>query len=334
MSSLHQRIEKLWWQRRKPPLLLRCIEPIYRAISHTHLQRRASRSINPPLPLISIGNITAGGSGKTPFTLWLAGALQARGIRPVILCRGDGGTLKQPTIVRPDDRAARVGDEAKMLASLSSSPVIAAADRVKGASLAAKLGDIIILDDGFQYRHLSRCCDIVLIPAEGTGNGYGIPAGPLREPLCALNRADLIVRTGSNAELQACARLGEWGESGEWHWSRQPGALMNIGAKTAAEPEQLMAVTAIARPERFLDDLNRIGYVITKSALFPDHYQFNETDVARLTGLQKQIVVTAKDAVKLQPLWPDDQPLWVLPLKGDAEPALVDAIIATIPSGS
>jgi len=115
MSRLHKRIEQIWWNPCRPPLLLRCIEPVYAAISSIHLKRRAARNVTLPLPLISVGNITAGGSGKTPFVLWLADALDHLGYSPVILCRGDGGKISSPAIVSPDSDVELVGDEAKML---------------------------------------------------------------------------------------------------------------------------------------------------------------------------------------------------------------------------
>jgi len=136
MTGLHERVERLWWNQAKPPLWLRCVEPIYAAMSSIHLRRRAAHIIQPPLPLISVGNITAGGSGKTPFVLWLADMLQSRGYEPVMLCRGDGGKAAKPVVVKSDDSAAQVGDEAKMLTELSGCPVIAAHDRIAGRVLA------------------------------------------------------------------------------------------------------------------------------------------------------------------------------------------------------
>ncbi|MDX8407228.1 MAG: tetraacyldisaccharide 4'-kinase, partial [Mariprofundaceae bacterium] len=221
MSSLHAWVERIWWQDTPPPFWLRVIEPIYAAINRRNLDQRSAHAINPELPLISVGNITAGGSGKTPFVLWLAGALKDAGHQPVILCRGDGGKAARPVQVGVDADPAEVGDEALLLAQQSDCPVIAARDRIQATAMATHLGDLMILDDGFQYRQLKRACDIVLIPAEGIGNGHLIPAGPMREPASALQRADIIVRSGTdNAEPLTSAK--------EWRWQALAGPLTDV----------------------------------------------------------------------------------------------------------
>jgi len=328
MTGLHERVERLWWNQAKPPLWLRCVEPIYAAMSSIHLRRRAAHIIQPPLPLISVGNITAGGSGKTPFVLWLADMLQSRGYEPVMLCRGDGGKAAKPVVVKSDDSAAQVGDEAKMLTELSGCPVIAAHDRIAGSRMAEGLGNVIILDDGFQYRHLVRCCDIVLVPAEGVGNGHQIPAGPLREPVAALARADIVVRTGNRPEVDNCKALTAKNEYG---WIRLPGCLVDVATGAKSAPVDVCAVTAIARPQRFFDDLQAAGFNLVGSKIFPDHHPFTDRDVDVLLRMHADIAVTAKDAVKLVPLWPKDRPLWVLPLSAEVQSGLIETILQNLP---
>ena len=328
MFQLHNRIESLWWQQSSPPLLLRAIEPVYAAISRHQLQRRAAAPQSAPLPLISVGNITVGGSGKTPLVLWLAEALKAQGRAPVILCRGDGGNSDTPRIISEESSVSQSGDEAKMLAEAAGCPVIAGRDRIAGSRLAAELGDVIILDDGFQYRHLARYCDIVLIPAEGVGNGHLIPAGPLREPLAALARADLIVRTGRKTQLQQCAPLSQ---QHEWHWWRDGGRLIEVtGTGTSGPPDTMIALTAIARPHRFFDDLTALGIQLAARHSFADHHNFTTGELAPLLHQRHDIVVTAKDAVKLRHIWPTGRPLWVLQQQGEAENGLLAAITARI----
>jgi len=329
MFKLHRWFEQMWWSPSPPPLWLRSIEPLYAGISQIHLNRRAANSVMPALPMISVGNITAGGSAKTPFVLWLAEQLQAQGYSPVILCRGDGGEHRSAKRVSSDDHAACVGDEAKMLADLSSCPVISAADRVAATKLAAELGDLLILDDGFQYRHLLRCCDIVLIPVEGIGNGHAIPAGPLREPLASLARADMIIRTGSASNKQHCAKLGDWHE---WQWFTAPLDMIDLMKTGMPAPSSVYAVTAIARPERFFNDLISTGLTLTGTKAYPDHHAYSASDVSGILKLCKQdIAITAKDAVKLQRLWPKEQPLWVLPQQGHAEAGVLSSIQTYLP---
>jgi tetraacyldisaccharide 4'-kinase len=270
--------------------------------------------------MISVGNITAGGSGKTPFVIWLALALREHEYSPVILCRGDGGTAKHSVLVQTNDNPALVGDEACLLAEMSGCPVIAAKNRIDGSLLAAKYGDILILDDGFQYRHLQRICDIVLIPAEGVGNGHMIPAGPLREPISTLARADIIVRTGKAAGKPL-------GSDREWNWSANPVALRDIKQTGAETPAAVFAVAGIARPQRFFDDLSSLGLDLKGTKSFPDHHRFSSLDVTKLTAAGNPVAVTTKDAVKLAPLWPETEPLWVLDQHGIGESGLLETIL-------
>jgi tetraacyldisaccharide 4'-kinase len=325
MTDLHSWLENIWWQSSPPPLLLRAIEPAYAAISRLHLQHRFANLEQPSLPIISVGNITAGGSGKTPFVIWLAHALREQGHKPVILCRGDGGKAKQASLVQADDDPALIGDEARLLADISACPVFAAQDRVAGSRLATEYGDILILDDGFQYRQLHRICDIVLIPAEGVGNGHTIPAGPLREPISALTRADIVVRTGKATSKAVSAGR-------EWNWSARPIALRDAKQTGAKQPKSIFAAAGIARPQRFFDDLSSLEFDVTGTRSFPDHHRFDSADVRELTATGEAVAVTAKDAVKLAPMWPENRPLWVLDQQGEAESGLLNAILEQLES--
>ncbi len=329
MSKLHSWFEDMWWQDSPPPFWLRCIEPVYAAISRAHLNKRAEKQIAPPLPMISVGNISAGGSGKTPFVVWLAKQLKNESYQPVILCRGDGGKNSTAKVIKKTDTAASVGDEAKMLADLSDCPVIRAADRIAGSQLAKTLGDILILDDGFQYRHLQRCCDIVLVPASGIGNGHGIPAGPLREPVRSLARADIIIRTGSISNTATCPALSG---KPEYQWRTRPIAIVDLMHSAAAIPESVYAVTAIARPQRFFDDLKFTGLHVSGTKSYPDHHPFSQSDVETILEHHNNIAVTAKDAVKLQGLWPSHQPLWLLQQEADADADIFPAIQTFLPA--
>ncbi len=328
MNKLYRCIEGMWWSKHKPPLLLRMLEPLYRIISSRKLKQRTEKRTTPLLPLISVGNITAGGSGKTPFVIWLAHALKEKGYSPVILCRGDGGSSSAPTILDDQSDPALVGDEACLLADSSGCLVISAKDRIAACQLAESLGDIIILDDGFQYRHLARVCDIVLVPAIGTGNGHLIPAGPLRESPEALERADIVVRTGSRQELDQSLPLSV---NREWQWQSKAEELTNLMNSGATPPSSLHAVTAIARPQRFFDSLTTSGFKLSGTSSFPDHHPFKRKEVNDLL-CHPDVVITGKDAVKLTPLWPKDRALWMLKLEGDGESGLVEAICSRLPS--
>ena len=321
MSRLHQKVEQMWWSDDQPSILLRAAGHIYNVVNRCNLNNRKSNAVSPSLPMISVGNITAGGSGKTPFVIWLATALKNNGFKPVILCRGDGGKGGKPELLADNSDPKQVGDEAVLLHQKSGCPVISGHDRIHAAQRAESYGDIIILDDGFQYRQLERVCDIVLIPAEGVGNGHLIPAGPLREPVDALNRVDLIVRTGQSSEINPLS------DNREWRWwcsNSQPEQLVGPDSET---PDRAVALTAIARPERFLHSLEKTGIDIVESYTFPDHHLFSNSDIQQALQHHEPVIVTAKDAVKLQHIWPEDRPLWVLNQTPEAENGLLEAIL-------
>ncbi len=324
---LHQRIEHMWWNsRRKPNVLLSAFSQLYAFIAKFDQRQRLRRAVEAPVPIISVGNITVGGSGKTPFVLWLSAELKKLGFNPVLLSRGDGANNQAAHLISEYSQAHEVGDEAVLLYRLSGCPVIAGRDRVAGAMLASKHGNILILDDGFQYRELQRVCDIVLVPSEGVGNGALLPAGPLREPLAALDRANVIVRSGSSDFKQISNQP-------EWFWSAQAGMVRDWNCRNdilleASRPIHL--VTGIARPNRVLNDLNALGYDVAEHSRFIDHHVYTKEDIQTLLQSHQSIVTTAKDAVKLMPFWPGDMPLWVLEQYAEAQSGLIEIIVEMI----
>ncbi len=194
------------------------------------------------------------------------------------------------------------------------------------SQMAEGMGDIIILDDGFQYRHLKRSCDIVLVPGEGVGNGHLIPAGPLRESLTSLERANIVVRTGDAAEQALCLPLGS---EREWRWQSEAAELVDLMNSATEPPSSLYAVTAIARPQRFFDSLTISGFELSGTKSFPDHHRFSQQEVDALQHYP-DVAVTGKDAVKLVPIWPKERPLWLLRLQGSGEPGLIEAIVESL----
>ncbi|RME82924.1 MAG: tetraacyldisaccharide 4'-kinase [Zetaproteobacteria bacterium] len=304
------------WRREDPHLLLRALSPVWQVASAAHLAWRARRAARAPLPVISVGNITAGGSGKTPFCAWLAEALAAQGEKPAILSRG---RCRHPRRVHPDDDPAIVGDEPLMLA-MRGLFVIAGRNRIAAAHLAARLGaTVAILDDGFQYRKLVRDLDIVLIPNAGVGNGRVLPAGPLREPLSALARADAIVRTGMG-EPEAPVPLPAGKPVFRLRW-RVEGLVQMAGPPTPP-PRRAFAVAAIARPHRFLDALAEAGVAVGGHMFFADHHRYSRAE-AQTLAQKAPVVCTEKDAAKLIRLWPKDAPLFVLKIAPQPSPKLL-----------
>jgi len=336
ISRLHLKIEKMWWSHDKPPAYLRAISHLYKMINHYNLKSRKKRASSPMLAMISVGNLTAGGSGKTPFVIWLTEKLKKEGYKPVIISRGDGGKTRIPQLLNHESDPLTVGDEAVLLYQKCDCPIIAGHDRVRASRMAAEYGDVMILDDGFQYRQLERLCDIVLIPEEGIGNAHLIPAGPLREPVKALERADLIVRTASSDHMEKKSdanlhdKIKAFTTNKEWYWWSIEDQLTQIAGKKSTSPKLVTALTAIARPQRFIQSIERLGIHIKNKQLFPDHHPFSKTDIALTTDLNNPVITTSKDAVKLQNIWPGKQELWVLEQRSEAESGLFEMILKQI----
>lgn len=323
IHKIYQSIESMWWHKKSPNLLLQGLSKLYSIASRYDQRQRCKGARKAPLPLISIGNISVGGSGKTPFTIWLAGQLKKHHFKPVILCRGDGGKQAAPQLLDHHSLAKDVGDEAVLLHRMSLCPVISAQDRVKASRMAAEYGDVILLDDGFQYRQLQRQCDIVLIPNEGIGNGHLLPAGPLRELPEALNRADIIVHTASTTNKPLT-------DNKEWYWHTKSQPLNDWNQCGKAAPKSVIAVSAIARPQRFKQSLQDLNIHVASSVFFPDHYTFKKSDMQHIWQQHTAVAVTAKDAVKLLPIWPKNRALWVLEQDSEGEAGLVEAILASL----
>ncbi|MBI3797881.1 MAG: tetraacyldisaccharide 4'-kinase [Deltaproteobacteria bacterium] len=270
----------------------------------------------PTLKVISVGNLTVGGTGKTPMVLWLAQALQSRGHRVGILTRGYGGKNKDVTVVGTAGQAlatpAEVGDEPVMLARAFAGVVISGRDRVAAAEIAGGRFDlnVVILDDGFQHRQLDRDIDLLLVNSKrGSGNGWLLPAGPLREPLAAARRADVVIITkgsiyGRDGWL-ASGRMGPafYGDlkptallsstQGQWH--ELPVAL--LGGK------RVMTLTGIADPTPFYYSLREWEAEIAEVMEFPDHHVYTQVDWQTISLASQKfdlIVTTEKDLVKLE----------------------------------
>jgi len=271
------------------------------------------RAVPLGLPAVSVGNLSVGGTGKTPVSAWVAAELARLGARPAILLRGYGA------------------DEPLVHARLNPSvPVIADPDRVAGAARARALGaTVLVLDDAFQHRRAARDLDLVLVAAEQGAAHRLLPAGPLRERRGALRRAGLIVVTRKSATLaEAEAAAAAWsGFAGAPPTAivhLKAGALHPVNSEgTTAVPipvaglkgKRVLAISAIGAPEPFRAQLAAAGATVDPAA-FPDHHAFDERDLAQLAeraALADLVCCTLKDAVKLGPRWPRQAPpLWYL----------------------
>ena len=260
---------------------------------------RAPRRV--PWPVVSVGGLTAGGAGKTPVVRWLAARLQQSGLDPAILSRGygaaGGATPRLVDAAHPDVR--RDGDEPVLLArSLPGVPVVVGPDRARGAELAAAQGArVLLLDDGFQHRRLHRDLDLVLWDARAANaNGRLLPAGPLREPLRALRRADLVL----------CVDRGEGPPPDPPYAAATAAVRLVTGCRQdLAAGTAVHVVSGIAGPESFENSVQRLGLRITGATRFADHHAFSPADV-REAGRRAEgegaavLATTAKDWMR----WP------------------------------
>ena len=251
---------------------------------------RVLRSYRAAVPVVVVGNITAGGSGKTPLIMWLARFLQDNGYRPGIVSRGYGGEAKTwPQQVRADSDYVAVGDEAVMIAARTECPMAVGPERsrVIQSLLDHHDIDVILSDDGLQHYAMQRDIEIAVVDgARRFGNGKCLPAGPLRERPARLDEVDMIVVNGT-------------GERGEHPMQVTTLFAVNLGtAETRPLTEfsgRVHAVAGIGYPGRFYDALRAVGLDI-ETHEFPDHYRFRDTDVS--FDDQQPVLMTEKDAVK------------------------------------
>ncbi len=269
-----------------------------------------------PLHIISVGNLTVGGTGKTPFVLWLARLLHAQHHRVAILSRGYKGQNRGVTVVGTGGPVQatpeEVGDEAVMLARTFSGVVLAGRDRVRAARLAraAYGAEVVILDDGFQYRRLGRSLDIVLLDARQKET-WLLPAGPFREPSTALRRADLVVVTkGAAGPQRDYAASLHIQEKPLFFANPRPTALIHSAHGEWQElplfllaHKKVTAVSGVAAPDLFHRFIRGVDAEIVDMMVFPDHHVYTERDWQTMTSTSRAcdfVVTTEKDLVKLE----------------------------------
>jgi tetraacyldisaccharide 4'-kinase len=247
-------------------------------------------------PVVSIGNLSVGGTGKTPLVIRLAQLLTEQNVTVDVLSRGYGRSSKQVERVDPDGDAARYGDEPLLIARAARVPVYVGASRYDAGLLAERNGPPIgihLLDDGFQHRKLARNVDIVLLHAGDLTQAL-LPAGRLREPLSALRRASAIVLREEDRYLEQ--ELGRRGiEAPVWIQHRR----LTIACESPA-----IAFCGIARPQEFFSSLRLQNIDLAETLAFPDHHAWSANDLARMIALQQRhnakcFVTTEKDAVRL-----------------------------------
>lgn len=287
------------------------------------------RSETLPVPVVVVGNIAAGGSGKTPVVVWLADALRRRGFRPGILSRGFGGSAKVATAVGADSDPAIAGDEPVMLARRTGCPLWVGRDRAAAgrALLAAHPEvDVLITDDGLQHYRLARSAEIIVVNERILGNRWLMPAGPLREGLSRLASATLLVANGTPGPALAPALPAATPcftmtlEPGAFYRLRDP-ARQCRAADFAGR--KVHALAGIADPQRFFASLRSMGLSLQMTRALGDHHVFSAADLAVPEG--DVLLLTEKDAVKCAALAPAE--CWVLPVAARIDEAALKPIL-------
>ena len=337
---VQERLERLWYEHRPGLRLLAPLSWMYGALVGA---RRAAyrsglvRARRLGRPVVVVGNLTVGGTGKTPLTIYLARELLARELKVGIVSRGYGRRGAEARYVQPDSDWRDVGDEPVIIARRTGCPTMVAADRAAAArTLIACGAEVILADDGLQHLSLARDCEIVVIDGgRGFGNGQLLPAGPLREPVAALGRADVVVvngepRHGSLAGVLPAATL-------TMRLAAQPAVRLDgrgLPCELAAfSGRRVHAVAGIGNPQRFFGELSARGIEVIAHP-FPDHHPFVAQELAFADDLP--VLMTEKDAVKCAPF--ANARLWCVPVSatfsdGDAQ-ALRTRVLGTLQAAS
>jgi len=310
---------KAWWLK-----LLLPLSWIFRALAAVRREHLQSHRESLLLPLIVIGNITVGGTGKTPASIALVRALQAAGYRPGIISRGFGAKPPVfPYLVKSDDSSSVAGDEPLVLLRNVDCPVVLDPRRRRAARwIAANTDcDVIVSDDGLQHYWLWRDVEILMIDGDrGLGNGYCLPAGPLREPPSRMQSVHHVVINGEDrhglSQQIPSEKLSHM-QLKALHWVNvQTGEQLGLDEM---QGRGLYAIAGIGNPDRFFGLLGSLGYDDVRTRAFPDHHRYSLDDLAIKDG--RTLVMTEKDAVKCRNLVNNDS--WYLAV----EPVLDDRLV-------
>jgi tetraacyldisaccharide 4'-kinase len=301
--TAYARLQKIWYRQSRPPWPLRLLSIPFAAVVRLRTSaytRGWLRQVRIAKPVIVVGNLSVGGTGKTPLVIWLVEQLRSLALTPGVVLRGYGGDGAggRARMVQPDSKPDDVGDEALLLRGRTGGPVAVGGDRVAAAQLLVQQGaDVIISDDGLQHLRLARDYELVVIDAaRGFGNGHLLPAGPLRESQSRLARADAIVINGEGAvpglyrPAQTAFRMRLAG----LQLLPLSGGSESVPLTTLAG-RRVHAVAGIGNPQRFFEQLAAAGLVIIAHP-YPDHHRYRSGELEFGDGLP--VLMTEKDAVK------------------------------------
>lgn len=334
--SLESTLTRAWLRRGPLALALLPLALLFRLLAGVRglLYRTGiKRSTRLPVPVVVVGNIFIGGTGKTPLTIWLAQALREAGLRPGVISRGHGGAQASPRAVTPRSDPLEVGDEPLLIAARAGCPVVVGRKRLDaGRALLAAHPEVnvLIADDGLQHYALARDVEIVLFDGRGVGNGWLLPAGPLREP--PSRRRDFTVVNAPEITPALARAVGGnpfrmvlAGDVAEP--LNRPGAGVPLARlRDELRGKRIVAAAGIGNPARFFDMLRAAGLTVGELPL-PDHHDFRDRPFDRVDA--DVILITEKDAVKCRQLdnLKDDPRLWVVPVTARIDSALAEQIV-------
>ncbi len=324
-------IERIWSGRSPLYLLLLPLSLLYGVISHVirfSYQRGWRKAWRAPVPVVVVGNLTAGGNGKTPLVIWLVTRLQQPGLRVGVVSRGYGGKADNyPLVLGPQTATAEAGDEPVLIYQRTGAQVAVAPVRRQAVEALVSGGqvNIIVTDDGLQHYALARDIEIVVIDGQRRfGNGWWLPAGPMRERSSRLNSVSAIITNGGTAQ------------PGELAMQLVPGMAVNLQSgeqRPVAELKNVVAMAGIGHPPRFFNTLRQQGVTLEKEVAFADHQNYSPDALNALIGPGQTLLMTEKDAVKARAFAAADW--WYLPvdarLPQSESAALLNKISALIP---
>jgi tetraacyldisaccharide 4'-kinase len=326
--SVHSWLNRIWYDGSPPPWWLLPLSLVYGAAAGSRrylYARHLRKSIRMSAPVVVVGNLSVGGTGKTPLVCWLAARLAERGFKPGVVTRGYGGSSRTERLINSSDDPVIAGDEAILLARRAGAPVAVGRDRPAASQLLIDAGcDVIVSDDGLQHYALQRDCEIVVIDGDRRfGNGWLLPAGPLRETPARLAAADAVVVNGGRALLDGALSMRLEANSAA---SVIGGAVRPLDAFAGSS---VHAVAGIGNPERFFNMLRAHGIEVTGHPL-PDHARLQAADISFAD--ERPVLMTEKDAVKCEKLAGPQH--WYVPVTasfGSAEAAaLLDVVTRAV----
>lgn len=313
-------VDRIWYDGEPVPFWMKALVPLYRALSSLNRYSWTiglRRPVRLPIPVVVIGNITAGGTGKTPLVLALIDALRARGWKPGVVSRGYGGSADSPMLLDEDPAPAVVGDEPSLVRLRSGAPVAIGKRRPGAARLLLDEDvDVILADDGLQNPSLARDIEICVVDGQRRfGNGLLLPAGPLREPIDRLARVDFVVTNGGEALAHEIRMFMQGTTAEQISDGRSTRPLSDFAG------QKVHAVAGIGNPKRFFDSLCLQGIEVIEHA-FTDHHAFSPADVDLNDGLP--VLMTEKDAVKCRHFAKANH--WQVPVSAELPVSFYDSV--------